>query len=98
MTKQGSRAVMRPSMLASGARVRGFVAVGLLSCASLVLADRTEHAGSGACRTLSTPAKRHGCRGPTSLRLRGGASAGAKSGGLFAASITRWEHDDVMQV
>jgi hypothetical protein len=33
------------------------------------------------------------------LRLRGGgAEEQAKSGALFAASITRWQHDDIMQV
>ena len=31
------------------------------------------------------------------LRLRGGAGV-AKAGGLFAASISRWQHDDIMQV
>lgn len=37
-----------------------------------------------------------GLRGAT-LRLRGGGEV-AKAGGLFAASISRWQHDDIMQV
>ena len=37
-----------------------------------------------------------GVRGAT-LQLRGGAGV-AKAGGLFAASISRWQHDDIMQV
>ena len=48
---------------------------------------------------LSMPAS---SSSPTSLlRLRGGSSPAAprpaKSGGLFAAAITRWQHDDIMQ-
>ena len=32
------------------------------------------------------------------MRLRGGSSSAVKPGGLFAASVTRWQHDDIMQV
>eukprot|EP00802_Teleaulax_amphioxeia_P025491 Tamp_26351.p1 GENE.Tamp_26351~~Tamp_26351.p1 ORF type:complete len:271 (+),score=68.39 Tamp_26351:25-813(+) len=44
-----------------------------------------------AARTRTPP------RSTTALRLRGGAPEAVKSGGLFAASVTRWEHEDVMQ-
>jgi hypothetical protein len=48
----------------------------------------------------TAPRSSCGCTGGA-LRLRGGAAAAAaaaKPGGLFAASITRWQHDDIMQV
>lgn len=38
-----------------------------------------------------------GAGAQATLRLRGGAAA-ARPGGLFAASVSRWQHDDIMQV